>query len=108
MKIEIFDTAISNPYGIACYELQKELDRLQKQKKVQIKDIKPLLNHGQDVMVAIYYENTKSIVQTKAFTSESEANDFCRTHDVIKIDYVKTKTDGITSIVTYKEEIKDD
>lgn len=101
MKIKIFDTAISNPHGIAYFELKKELDRLQRQEKAKIKAIKPLLNYGQDVMVAIYYENTKSIIQTASFATESEVNSFCRTHDAIKIDYL-CGSNGCY-IVTYKE-----
>lgn len=103
MKIKIFDTAISNPRGIAYFELKKELDRLQRQEKAQIKAIKPLLNYGQNVMVAICYENAKSTIQTASFTSEHEVNNFCRTHDAIKIDYLCGSDGCITYIVTYKE-----
>lgn len=104
MKIEIFDTAISNPRGIAYFELKKELARLQAQEKAKIKAIKPLLNYGQDVMVAIYYENATSTLQIASFPSKDEVNKFCRTHDAIKIDSLCGSDGCITYIVAYKEQ----
>ena len=48
-------------------------------------------------------ENAKSTIQAASFTSACGANNFCRTHDAIKIDYLCGSKGRITYIVTYKE-----
>lgn len=107
MKIKFFDTAISNPHGIAYFELKKELNRLRIQEKAQIKAIKPILTYGQDVMVAIYYEKPANVKQKLFYAdtveNEQEINNFMKAHDVIKVEHFGADCDDITTIVTYRE-----
>lgn len=57
-KVEIYDTALANKPGSCYFDLKGEIDRLQNEQNVEIKDIKPIMAYhdGLNVMVAIFYE----------------------------------------------------